>query len=72
MVDNEVLLVVLDVWQEPGEVEATEVEEQAAEGERWGCLEQMEGYEAGEMATGRLGEVSRLSQAACGCVPLLQ
>lgn len=55
MVDDEVFLVVLDVRQEAREVEAAEVQEQAAEGESRAGFEQVEGDEAGEVAAGGLG-----------------
>lgn len=55
MVDHKVLLVVLDVRQEAREVVAAEVQQQAAEGERGRCFEQVKGDEAGEVAAGGLG-----------------
>ena len=54
MVDYEVRFVVEYMGQEGGHVEAAEVEEEAFECEVWHCLEEVEGDEAGEVASGGL------------------
>jgi hypothetical protein len=58
VVDDEVLLVVFDVRQEAGEVEAAKMEEETAEGERRYRFEEVESYKASEVASSGLNHVN--------------
>ena len=69
VVDDEVFLVVSHVGQEEGEVVASEVEEEAAEGEGGGGLQEVEGYEAGEVGACGLRGVSAIGGEALGELP---